>query len=166
MTKLHVLAAILMFALATTVLASEMELPVAASRAKFESVKTRVLSQLEADTRGEIKLEDRRTVLATLDRMDALYDKAAGTGQFNDQDRMDMFNDQEIVITIVTHAPADSRMTCEREATTGSHQFHVTCMTLAMRKAREVASQEAMDRVAHKSNSSFPGAETMQPGKH
>jgi hypothetical protein len=158
MTNLRILAATLIFALAGTVLAREVVLPVVASKAQFEAARTRLISQLETDKYTELKLEEKETVLKTLDRILSYYDKVARPDQLSDQDRVDMFNDQEIINTIVTHAAADSRWICERESTTGSHMVHVNCMTLATLKARQNVGQESMHRIERNANSSCTGA--------
>jgi hypothetical protein len=41
--------------------------------------------------------------------------------QVSPQDRTEIFNDQEVINTIMTRAHADSRMVCRRERTTGSN---------------------------------------------
>ena len=74
-----------------------------------------------------------------------------------------MFNDQEIINTIITHAAADSRLICERNMTTGSHLVRVSCMTLAMRKERERHGQDMANDVSRNGNNTFPGATTMKP---
>jgi hypothetical protein len=159
MSKLRILAALLTFTLTGTVLAREIVLPVAASKAQFEAAKTHLVSQLDSDKYSEIKPEDKQTVLDTLGRIQAHYDKVASADQLSDQDRVDMFNDQEIINTIVTHAALDSRLICERESTTGSHMVHVTCMTLAMRKERETMGQDEIGRIQHHQNETYTGSE-------
>jgi hypothetical protein len=161
MTTFRILAATLMFALGAPALASGPDVPMAASKAQFHALKAKLASQLETDKYGEIKPDDKRTVLNALERIAWRYEGIANPEQMSEQDRVDMFNDQEIINTIITHAAADSRLICERTAPTGSHLVRVTCMTLAKRKERERMGQESMP---HNENNTFPGAESMKPG--
>ncbi len=148
MSALRVIAAALMFALAGTALAREMDLPMAASKAEFETVKVQLTFALVTDRYSSIKAEDKEAVLRALDRIDSCCRKSAAD-QMSDQDRVESFNDQEIINTIITHAAIDSRLICERNSTTGSHLVHLTCMTLAMRNERERTGYDAMSRLDH-----------------
>jgi len=164
MNAFRILAATLMFALTAPVLASETNLPVAASKTHFEALKTQLTGQLETAKFSDIKPDDKRTVLKALDRIQARYDKVSKSDQMSDQDRVDMFNDQEIINTIITRAAVDSRMICERTTPAGTHVIRVTCMTLAMRKERAQSGQDSMNDVLHDGNNTFPGATTMRTG--
>jgi hypothetical protein len=164
MTTFRILAAALMFALAAPALARDTDLPMAATKAQFEAIKAKLVSQLETDKFSEIKADDKQTVLNVLDRIEWRYDSVASPDQFSAQDRVDMFNDQEIINTIITHAAKDSRLICERHAPTGSHLVRVNCMTLAERKERERNGQDSMNSVERDDNNTFPGATTMRQG--
>lgn len=163
MGTFRILAASLMFALTTTALAYEKDLPMAASKAQFETLKSTLVTQLDTEKYSELKPNDKQAVLNALDRIEWHYDSVATSDQLSGQDRVAMFNDQEIINTIITHAAADSRLICERNMTTGSHLVRVTCMTLAVRKERERNGQDSMRDIERKSNASFTGATTMKP---
>jgi hypothetical protein len=152
MINVRILAVVL-FALMGSVVAREIVMPVAMNKADFEASKARLVGQLDSDRYSEITPQDKHTVLTTLERMDARLSKVASADQMSEQDRVDMFNDQEIINTITTHAAIDSRLICIREAPTGSHRIRVTCQTLAVLKARESVGQDAMYRIKHNENS-------------
>ena len=162
MTTFRMFAAAMMLALAAPALADELGTP--ASKARFETMKAQLVSQLEANKFGQIKPGDKKAVLAALAHMQSRYDRVANADLLSQQDRVDLFNDQEIIVTITTHADADSRKVCERDATTGSRVPRISCMTLATRKERERTGQDSMRAVQQNSTNTFPGATTMKPG--
>jgi len=153
------LLAVALFFLVGPALAREVVMPMAMSKADFEASKARLVGQLDSDRYSEISPQDKQTVLTTLERMDARLGKVGSSGQLSEEDRVDMFNDQEIVNTIITHAAIDSRVICIREAPTGSHRIRVNCQTLAMLKARERIGQDAMYTMERQKNNTFPGGE-------
>jgi hypothetical protein len=153
------LLAIALLVLMGSAPAHEVVMPMAMSKADFEASKTRLVGQLDSDRYSEISAADKQTVLTTLQRMDARLAKVGSSDQLSEEDRVDMFNDQEIVNTIITHAAVDSRVICIREAPTGSHRIRVNCQTLAMLKAREKIGQDAMYTMERHKNNTFPGGE-------
>jgi hypothetical protein len=165
MTTSRILAASLMFALMAPAFARDNGgLPVAASKEHFEALKAQLTSALETTRFGDIKPDDKQAVLKALDRIETRYNKVVKSDQMSDDDRVDMFNDQEIINTIITRAAADSRMICERTVSAGTHMMRVSCMTLAVRKERAKTGQDAMNGVLHDGNNTFPGATTMRQG--
>jgi hypothetical protein len=160
----RILAAALMFALMAPAMAGDTSIPVAASKAHFETLKTQLIGQLDTAKFSDIKPDDKHAVLKALDRIEARYDKVTQSDQMSEDDRVEMFNDQEIINTIITRAAPDSRTVCERTVVGDSHLMRVSCMTLAVRKERAKTGQDAMNGVIHDGNNSFPGATTMRPG--
>jgi hypothetical protein len=159
MNKLHVLAAAMALTLAGSAFSAEYILPTAASKAQFAEVRAHLIEQLNSEQYRAITPDDKQTVMGALDRIQARYDKVASAAQLTDQDRVDIFNDQEVINTIVTHAAADSRLICEREMTTGSHLVKVICIPLGIRKARQSEANIAMDRIENNHNNTYPGGE-------
>jgi hypothetical protein len=158
MINVRVLA-VALFALMESAFAREVVMPMAMNKADFEVSKARLIEQLDSDRYSEITPQDKQTVLATLQRMDTRLTKVASSDQLSEQDRVDMFNDQEIVNTITTHAAVDSRLICTREARTGSHRIRVTCQTLAILKARERIGQETIYAIHRHDNNTYSGGE-------
>jgi hypothetical protein len=143
MTRKILLAAFALAALASPVLASKFDIKAQLSKADFDVVKTRLIAQMDSDQYTEITTKDKATVVAALDRIDERLAKP----ELGDQDRVDIFNDQELINQITSHAAAESRLYCEREEPTGSHVIHVTCMTIAKWMEREHAGQTAMQEI-------------------
>jgi hypothetical protein len=89
-----------------------------------------------SDKYSEISPADRDTVLRLLARIEDLLASVDKVDALPMQSKVDLFNDQEQVNTILTGARADSRMICRREIATGSHRKQQTCMTVAERERR------------------------------
>lgn len=95
-----------------------------------------------ADLRGgevysEIKLQDRDSVHSALKRIDSRLG-ADGVGRLSEADKLAVFNDQELVNSILTKAKDDSRLICRRERPMGSNRPQNICITVAQRReARE-----------------------------
>jgi len=159
MTNRLTLAVAVLVALSGTAFASEVQLPLALDKAGFEATKTHLIQQLDSDRYSEISPAEKQTVIAALDRIDERLGRTDATGQLNEQDRVDTFNDQELINTITSHAAADSRMYCEREAPTGSHKVRVICLTMATWMEREHTGQTSMYAIEHNHNNTYSGAE-------
>lgn len=105
---------------------------------------------------AEISDSDKRDVLASLDTMGKLLDGKTGLDQLNADQRIQLFNHQEKVNSLLTGAAEDSRLICRRETKTGSHRQETKCMTVAQsRRAREDAEdtlRRASRRVLPQSN--------------
>jgi len=131
-----------LFALAGSALAGDkVEMRADLNKADFEATKARLVEQLESDRYKEITPVDKATVIAALDRIDV---RLAKVDKLSEQDRVDIFNDQELINQITTHAAAESRLYCERDAPTGSHRIRVICLTMATWMEREQTGQTAM----------------------
>jgi len=144
MSRKYALALGVLFALAGAAHADKMDVQVTMSRSDFDALRARIVARLDTDAYAAITPQDKTTVIAALDRIDHHLAKPRAS----DQDGVDIFNDQELINQIMTHASAQSRMYCEREMTTGSHLTRVTCMTIAKWMEREQTGQSAMRAVA------------------
>jgi hypothetical protein len=91
----------------------------------------------------EIKPEDQKTLLATLDKMDQRWQHADDLAHLSPEDRVAMANDQDVVSGILTHASADSRVVCERVEPIGSHMPQNICKTVAQRRRDQEQAQDA-----------------------
>lgn len=98
----------------------------------------RILDDLRrGEAYSEIKPEDRSTVHSALKRIDSKLG-ADGTARLSEVDKLAVFNDQELVNSILTKAKDDSRLICRRERPMGSNRPQNICMTVAQkREARE-----------------------------
>jgi hypothetical protein len=160
MINKQILAVAALLTLCSPAFAREPVMPDAVKKADFDVVKAHLIQQLDSDRYSEITPANKQAVLDALDRIDARLGKVEAPGQqLSDQDRVDLFNDQEIINTITSHAAADSRLYCERYSPTGSHRIKVLCMTLAVWKERERVGQDAMIAIDRHKNNNFPGGE-------
>ena len=103
---------------------------------------SRIERALHAEEYSEIGIEDRSKVQASLNRIRVRMGDHTSVEALNPQARTDVFNDQELINTILTRAHADSRMVCRRERATGSNRPQQVCMTVAQRRE---ASENAKD---------------------
>lgn len=104
------------------------------TKASFEEVSARVRTEMVPDGRyAEVSSRDRDKVNTTFDRMDGLFQKYGDVAHMRDADKTQMFNDQELVNTILTKRDGE-RLICKNEMPVGSHIPVKTCRT-----AREMA---------------------------
>jgi hypothetical protein len=117
------------------------------SKEEFAATKARIMKDIDGDKKyREMSPEDQKTLLATLSRMDQRWERVDAGGQLSPNDRVDMANDQEIVLTITQHASADSRMVCERVEAQESHRVTNVCKTVAqLRRDQDNAQNEMRD---------------------
>jgi len=156
MSRKRMLVFATLFALAGSAFADKVELQSTFNKADFEATKARLVEKLDSDRYSEITPVDKGTVIAALDRIDARLGKA---DRLTDQDRVDIFNDQELINQITTHAAADSRLYCERDAPTGSHRVQVICLTMKTWMEREQTGQTAMYAIDRNHNVKCPACD-------
>lgn len=86
---------------------------------------------------NEIKPAERAKVLDALRRIDLVLDPER-SNRVTEPDRLQAFNDQELVNEILTQAKDDSRLICRRERPVGSNRPQNICISVAQRReARE-----------------------------
>lgn len=112
--------------------------------ASFEVQRGAVLAALDdGKTYAEITPDNRRRVLASLDRISGLLgDRSAS--ELTQAVRLEVFNEQELVNTLLTGAREDSRLVCVREKRTGSNRPTNNCKTVAERRRDREQTQDAM----------------------
>jgi hypothetical protein len=116
--------------------------------AEFSTQKALFIQQLDdGKTYAEITPEHRQQVVATLGRMDARLQRAGSIDQLGETERIDFYNDQELVNTLLTNAKQDSRMICERVEAVGSHRPKNFCQTFAQLRRQEESAQQSMQNV-------------------
>ncbi|WP_433852234.1 hypothetical protein [Stenotrophomonas nitritireducens] len=113
--------------------ARQPELPLQAAQ-PFQPQQLKVRSDLQGgEVYSEISASDRERVIAALDRMS----RAVGDGNVETlppERRVEVFNDQELVNSVLTKARADSRLICKREKSVGSNMATTQCFTVAERE--------------------------------
>ena len=146
MKKFHAaLCAGLLAALATTAAASNGVDAQLDLRTSFAAQRTAILAALQdGKTYTEIKAEDGRQVRASLDRIAGLLDGRPSVESLSEAEKVKVFNEQEVVNTILTRARADSRVVCTRERRVGSHRTTSVCYTVAERRRMHDQTQNAL----------------------
>lgn len=92
---------------------------------------------------SEIGKADREKVVAALSRIGMTLRHAGSVENLSPDQKVAVFNDQELANAILTKAGEDSRLICKREMATGSHRTTTQCLTVAERnRARERARQD------------------------
>jgi hypothetical protein len=117
----------------------------------FMAQRDNILRELgDGKTYSEIDAGDREKVKAALARIATALDRSGGVDQLKEQQKVEVFNDQELVNNILTKAGEDSRLVCKRVKKTGSHMTSNQCMTVAARsRAMEHAQEELRRTPAH-----------------
>jgi hypothetical protein len=112
---------------------SKLELDV--QNKSFIEQKQTIIAQLgDGKTYSEISSKDRGEVTAALDRMDVAIGTAGSVDALTMEQKVAVFNDQEVVNTLLTKARKDSRLVCKRETTVSSRLPTTQCLTVAERK--------------------------------
>jgi hypothetical protein len=104
----------------------------------------RVELALKGESYSEISQEDRDRAQAALARIRSRMEGLERVDQLHPDARTAIYNDQELVNTILTRAHADSRMVCRRERTTGSNRPQQVCMTVAQQRQISENARETM----------------------
>jgi TolA-binding protein len=104
----------------------------------------RVETAMGSEDYSEIGLEDKSRVQQALNRIKVKMNGREKVDELAAQERTDIFNEQEIVNTIMSRAQADSRMVCRRERLTGSNMPQSVCMTVAQRRKAQEDSRQAL----------------------
>lgn len=100
----------------------------------FSEQAQQIRKDLYGETYSEISSVDRQSVADALQRMEALIGAEPDTSRLKEADKVQLFNDQELVNTVLTKARADSRVVCKREMAMGSHRTVSQCLTVAERR--------------------------------
>lgn len=138
------LAFALMLAAAPLALANT---PVAVDAGDFAAQRANIEKGLaDGKTYAEISAADRSKVRESLDRMAAMLEGGKTPETLSADQKVDLYNSQETVNTILTQAAADSRLVCTREVVTGSHRKSTVCATAAERTRRRLQDQETLNK--------------------
>ncbi|MEG2803767.1 hypothetical protein [Stenotrophomonas sp.] len=94
----------------------------------------RIKAALNSEDYSEISQDDRARVQQALGRIQEKMDGHSLSSELNPTDRTAVFNDQELVNTVMGKAKEDSRLICRRERATGSNMQQSVCTTVAQRR--------------------------------
>jgi hypothetical protein len=151
MSLKYAIALAAFFALASAARADKTEMQVTMSKTDFDAARSRLIQQL--DSSADIAPKDKAAVIGALDRIGQHLAKRSK----DDQDLVDIFNDQELIKQIATHAKEESRLYCKRNSPTGSHVMKVTCMSMANWTEQEKDGQAAMKNMVDNHRSHCAG---------
>lgn len=136
------LAFVIAFAAAPLALANT---PVAAEAGDFAAQRATIERALaDGKTYAEISSADRSEVRSSLDRMSALLEGGKTADSLSEAEKVELFNAQETVNTLLTRAASDSRVVCTRVEVTGSHRKQSRCTTVAERDRRRQLDQDRL----------------------
>lgn len=111
----------------------------------FEVQRDAIVSALgDGKTYSEISPSDRQKVTTSLGRISSLLGGAGSVEQLSEATKVEVFNEQELVNTVLTQAHEDSRLVCTREKKVGSHRTTNNCMTVAERRRAREQSENAL----------------------
>ena len=100
----------------------------------------------DGKTYAEISSKDRAKVREALDRISRELEGVDSIDSLAEQSKVTVFNEQEVVNTILTQARADSRLVCDHSRPTGSHRRVTKCQTVAERRRRMEEDQDHLQR--------------------
>jgi hypothetical protein len=99
------------------------------TQAKFEQIISMVQGEMKTGGRYEfVPADERKTVDAKLTQMQGLFTKSGSIEQMQQDEKIQLFNAQEVVNAILTKRDSD-RVICENKAPVGSHIRKTTCHT-------------------------------------
>lgn len=95
---------------------------------------------------AEIEPEQKTKVLAALDRMEQVLGPAGSIERLSPEAKVALYNDQEVINTILTDAQEASREVCKRNRTVNSRLKNSECHTVAEWERRRERAREMAER--------------------
>ncbi|HLU13266.1 MAG TPA: hypothetical protein VKZ64_04830 [Arenimonas sp.] len=136
---------LLLAALAPVALAQPQQLSLA--EGEFAAQRAKIEQDLnDGKTYVELSSADRAKVMESLNRMSSTLQGVESVDQLSEDQKVLVFNDQEVVNTILTQAAEDSQLVCERTRPTGSNRPVTRCETVAERRRRRENDQQNLQR--------------------
>ncbi|WP_440138127.1 hypothetical protein [Stenotrophomonas maltophilia] len=100
----------------------------------------------DGETYSELRLQERGKVRESLVRIRSAAEQYPTKDAMPESVRTEVFNDQQVVNTVLTQAREDSRLICRREKQIGSNRSTTQCMTVAERARQKDKAQRDMGR--------------------
>ena len=114
------------------------------TREKFQAVAESVHNEMQPGGRYEyVKPQERATIERSLAEMDALFAATGGVEHMKQDDKVKLFNEQEVVNSILTRRDRD-RVICEDKPKLGSHVRTTNCHTYGQEEEARRGSQDTM----------------------
>ncbi|HIE1100626.1 MULTISPECIES: hypothetical protein [Stenotrophomonas] len=101
----------------------------------------------DGETYSELKQDERVRVNDALSRMRTAVEQYPARDSMPEPVQTQVFNDQQVVNTVLTQAREDSRLICQREKPIGSNRTTTQCMTVAERARQKERAQQDMRQV-------------------
>lgn len=116
----------------------------------FEEQRQGIIKALDdGKTYREISTQDKQAVRASLDHISYLLRDGQSVERLSETTKVEVFNEQEKINTLLTQARADSRLICRREKVVGSNRPISHCMTVAERRRAREGGVEFLERMPH-----------------
>lgn len=113
----------------------------------FTAVVAAVHQQMQPGGRYEfVDKRNREKIDASFTDMQSLFDKSGTVAQMNQDQKVQLFNDQETVNAILTHDDGN-RLVCESVAPMGSHIPKTTCRTYRQVEMERRQTQDYQQRM-------------------
>lgn len=96
----------------------------------------------DGETYSELPADDVRVVQESLGRIATLLGSAQSVEQLDPETKVQVFNEQQRVNTLLLRAHKESRLVCRREKPTGSHRPTTLCLTVAERRRQREAADD------------------------
>jgi len=100
----------------------------------------------DGETYSELKQDERTRVNDALARMRAAVEQYPARDSMPEPVQTQVFNDQQVVNTVLTQAREDSRLICRRERIVGSNRPQTSCMTVAERNRKREESDNQLQQ--------------------
>ena len=98
----------------------------------------------DGKTYAEMSRAERDEVRTLLGRMANRLEGVQNVEELPEDDRLELFNDQERVNAMLVKGYADSRLVCDKRGRTGTHFRETNCQTVAERRRRSEDDQNSM----------------------
>lgn len=119
----------------------------AVSSSTFAAQRDAIVAGFEnGEKYAEITGKQRSDVLAALDRMEEAFGNAATVDALSPEAKVNLYNDQELVNTILTDAQEQSRIKCRRSRGVNSRMPVNECHTIAEWQRIRERSQDYVDQ--------------------
>ncbi|NND44718.1 MAG: hypothetical protein HKN58_05305 [Xanthomonadales bacterium] len=114
----------------------------------FEQERATILEDIDSGViYSEISHKDANTVRDALKRISTALATVDNPRELDQEKLVVLYNDQNLVNTILTMAENDSRQVCRRRGRLGTNFKTTTCETVAERRQRQEADRLAIDKI-------------------
>ena len=115
---------------------------------KFDDIVADVRNEMQVGGRYEfVKPQERVTIAAKLTEMDALFKENGAVAKMKPDQKIRLYNDQEVVNSILTQRDSD-RVICENRLPIGSHIPVTSCHTYGQAEEARKGTRKIMDKWA------------------